>query len=66
MKTYLFFIVFLVITSSYAQLPHTFTQTAHNTHYGVAYGIGVASDGTIFLANSNKGMFAAAHMQKYL
>jgi len=42
----------------YAQLPHTFTNTAHNTHYGYVGGVAVGSDGTVFLANRDEEMFA--------
>ena len=52
-KSCLLFIValFCLSTVTYAQLSHQFTNTAHNTHYGSAYGVAVGSGGTVFLAN---------------
>ena len=58
MRAYLLIIVFLVITNTRAQLPHTFTQTACNTHYGEAHGVAVDSNGTVFLANGDSGLSA--------
>ncbi|MGD8781731.1 MAG: hypothetical protein PVH88_22540 [Ignavibacteria bacterium] len=51
-------VVFYFSGVIYAQLPHTFTNTAHNTHYGNAWDVAVSSDGTVFLANSNGGLRA--------
>ncbi len=48
MKTYILFIVFFIITYTHAQLPHTFTQTARNTHYGYAYAVAVDSQMGLF------------------
>jgi len=58
MKAYLLFFVLLVITNALAQLPHTFTQTARNTQYGIARGVAVGADGTVFLANDYEGLIA--------
>lgn len=58
MKSFLLFILLLVFTNTQAQLTHTFTQTAHNIHYGFAYGVTVGSDGTVFLIKGRKGIIA--------
>ena len=54
MKMFLFpFILFICFSISevYAQLPYTFTNTAHNDHYGSydLQSIAIDTDGTIFL-----------------
>ncbi len=48
MKFYLIIFVFILITNIQAQLPHTFTQTAHINEAG-GWSVAVASDGTVFL-----------------
>ena len=44
-------------TNIMAQLPATFTLKARNAEYGIANGVAVGPDGTVFLANSSEGMF---------
>ena len=58
MRAYLLIIVFLVITNTRAQLPHTFTQTARNIHFGEAHGVAVDSNGTVYPANGDSGLSA--------
>ena len=59
MKSYLLFIVILVITNSYAQLTHPFTQTARDTN--LASGIAVSSEGTVFMNNETGGLWAFSY-----
>ena len=59
---FLFAIVLLSQNAiTYAQLQHTFTNTARSTHIGQAYGVALGSDGTVFLANDNGGLRAYSH-----
>ncbi|MCL4704713.1 T9SS type A sorting domain-containing protein [bacterium] len=51
-------IIFGCGTTTYAQLPYAFTNTARNTHYGIALDVAVAGDGTVFVANGHGGLRA--------
>ena len=50
--------LFCLSAATYAQLSHQFINTARNIHYGSAWGVAVASDGTVFLANGCGGLRA--------
>ena len=53
-------LIFAWALLSYAGLaftePHTFTETARNTHFGSANGVVVDVNGTVFVANGEDGL----------
>lgn len=58
-SNFLFIIVLLCLNAViHAQLPHTFTNTAHIYDGGTAYDVAIGSDGTIFTANTSDGLRA--------
>ena len=48
----------MVSLPAFAQLSHTFTQTARSEHCGSAMGVAIDSAGTVFLANGYDGIRA--------
>ena len=58
MKTHILIMAFFIFTTAWAQPPHTFTQTAHINDGGIAVGLAVGLDGTVFLANGSDGLRA--------
>jgi hypothetical protein len=61
MKTIILFIVLFIYTTGWAQLPYTFTQTAHIYNGGEAWDLAVSTDQTVFVANNDIGLWAYSY-----
>ncbi len=61
MKSYLLYILFILFINTYAQLPHTFTQTAHTSGGSDVWDVAVDSNRTVFLANGDSGLWAYSY-----
>jgi len=57
-KLLIYLILLFTFSLTYAQLPHTFTQTAHIDDSRIDYAIAISNDGTIFVAKCDSGLSA--------